>query len=166
MEGLEEDQARFASLRAEAQSSAREVESLAAFYSRFALAYAQLRPELGDASAAGAPGDCRGREGGGGWSPVREEEEAAAGERFWEAHGRYLPQSLCPVVREPAESFRVVPSVEEALRRLSVLEAREEEGGEGELRRGTGRECGMRGRAEREARQCKEGRWGEAEASL
>lgn len=128
VEGLEEDQARFASLRAEAQSSAREVESLAVFYSRFALAYAQLRPELErrrrvlrETAEVVKEVEAALR--------TREEEEAAVRERFWEAHGRYLPQSLCPVVREPAESFRVVPSVEEALSRLSVLDARKEEGG-------------------------------------
>lgn len=128
VEGLEEDQARLTSLRAEAQSSAREVESLAAFYSRFALAYAQLRPELERRRRVLRETAEVVKEVEAGLRS-REEEEAAARERFWEAHGRYLPQSLCPVVREPAESFRVVPSVEEARRRLSVLEAREEEGG-------------------------------------
>eukprot|EP00624_Nannochloropsis_granulata_P006818 evm.model.NODE_5207_length_48865_cov_35.227627.4 len=126
--GLEEGQVRFGVLGEEVQGALGEIASLASFYSQFLKAYARLRPEVS-----------RRRRGLSEMEHVveeveetlrrRQEEEERERARFWEECGRFLPQSLCPLIQEPAETFTVVPRVRDVLGRMPRLG--EESGREG-----------------------------------
>ena len=135
--GLEEGQARFNVLGEEVQGALGEMASLASFYSRFLKAYARLGPEvarrrrgLGEMERLVEEAEERLRR--------KQEEEEGERARFWEESGRYLPQSLCPLIQEPAETFVVVPRVSELLERLPRL-GQGGEGGREEGKEGGGR---------------------------
>lgn len=138
--GLKEGQMRFGVLGEEVQGAVGEIASLASFYSQFLKAYGRLRPEV-----------ARRRRGLSEMEQVvegmeerlrrRQEEEERERARFWEECGRFLPQSLCPLIQEPAETFTVVPRVRDLLGRMPMLgeEIGREAGKDGREESGGGR---------------------------
>lgn len=111
MATLRADSAHFLRLAKEVEGHLQELASLAAFYSRFATAYAALGPEVARrrrylGMVARAVQECQQRLEG-----LRAEEEAVRG-RFAASHGQYLPASLCPVIQEGPERFAVRPDVQ------------------------------------------------------
>lgn len=108
---LRADSAHFLELAKEVEGHLQELASLAAFYSRFAAAYAALGPEVARrrrylGGVARVVQECQQRLEG-----LRAEEEAERG-RFAASHGQYLPASLCPVIQEGPERFAVRPDVQ------------------------------------------------------
>jgi len=127
--GLEGGQARFAVSGEEVQGALGEMASLASFYSSFLKAYARLGPEVARRRRGLTEIERLVEEVEERLRRKQEEEEEERG-RFWEECGRYLPQSLCPLIQEPAETFVVVPRVKELLEMLPKLGLGEEGGRE------------------------------------
>ena len=92
-----------------ARTLQQELESLVVFYANFSAAFAELGPEI----ERRRKGEEQMRQLIAGMQSQLDaafSEELSQRNNFAEAHGRYLPSSLCPRIQEPPTAYAVQPS--------------------------------------------------------